>query len=156
MSKGKHVASRPNGRSTGLFRRAIPLALTLLMVMTGVALADHGYQNSNPTTREGACDDLGGGENVTAKYTAGSVTDARCEVISVGETVEEATTQVNNERAARAVTRTVKTTTQVTTTQLYKWDSGEKHYIADGDPLSEEGQALVEECMTTPGIDKCA
>lgn len=54
MSRGKHVASRPHGRKTRTFGRAVPLALALVMVMAGVALADHAmtlsFDPSSPVT----------------------------------------------------------------------------------------------------------
>lgn len=49
MSRGKHVAPRPEGRRTRTFGRAVPLALVMVMVMAGVALADHSSELSFST-----------------------------------------------------------------------------------------------------------
>jgi hypothetical protein len=117
--------------------------------------------------RKAACEAIDPGPNVVATYVAGSPAAAgqndTCTVVSTATTLEESIEQVNNPRAAKAVVRVSYQEKTVTTTQLYMWDiravaAGGQKWVAEGDPVlsSPEYGEIVEECMRTPGIDKCA
>lgn len=129
-------------------------ALSVGMLM-GPAMADTAAEN-----RQAKCAAMATDPDVTATYLAGTpsnVNTDRCEVVSTATTVTEASEQVNNPRAAKAVVRTVKTSSTVTTTQMYKWATGQtQNWVAEGDALIGDALETYEECMVTPGLDKCA
>jgi hypothetical protein len=123
-------------------------------------LASSALAETAAERRQRLCEEMGQAEGVVATYVPGepvNVNNDRCEVVSTATTKTEAEEQVNNERAKRAVVRTVTTTSTVTTTQLYKWQtSGGGSWIADGDAYTGDALLTYEECLITPGIAKCA
>jgi hypothetical protein len=138
----------------------VAAALLTVGLFAGSALALTTAQEA----RKAACEAIDPGPNVVATYTAGAGAagaNDTCVVVSTATTIEETVEQGNNSRAAKAVTRVKQTETTVTTTQEYRWNTaavpaGGQKWVAFGDPVTEAEIEVLEECMRTPGIDKCA
>jgi hypothetical protein len=80
--------------------------------------------------------------------------------VSISASYEESVEQVNNPRAAKAVSRVTITESLVTTTQAYRWNTasvmgGGQVWVAAGDPLTDEEILAYEECMRNPGNNSC-
>jgi hypothetical protein len=139
----------------------------LLAAALGVGMLATGASASELTVaqqaRKAACEAIDPGENVVATYTAGSGAagaNDSCQVVSRSTSYEEAVTQVNNPRAAKAVERVVRTESIVETTQAYRWNTaaeqaGGQRWVASGDPITEEELLAIEECLRNPARELC-
>jgi hypothetical protein len=138
----------------------ISIMVVAMLAMSSVA-ALAAPRNPAETQRSNACAAIDTGPNVVWSYDGGANANTHnddvCTVNSTATTYKESTEQVNNPRAAKAVTRTVITAETVTTTQVYRWQPGSDggSWVANGDPVTEKESAFIEECKTTPGKDHC-
>jgi hypothetical protein len=134
-----------------------------LVLSAGSALAAPEGLTPEELERQAACLALATDPDAVATYDRGTnpnPQDDSCTVVSTATTVEEAITQVNNPRAAKAVNRVVTTETTVTTTQAYRWQVSNNPNILTGwvpasDPVTDEEAAIISQCIENPGGVHC-
>lgn len=132
--------------------RKITVLLAALAMMAMAAVPA-----SADAARQAECQGIDPGPNVTATYTAGAQTNGaqdRCVVVSTATNYSQSVEQVNNPRAAKAVSRVTETATTVTTTQEYRWQVGQSKWVSHNDPITEEEQAILDAYLQNPGNSK--